>query len=111
MKKCRQRGIRVGLSSWFQREPEEHRLKADSPERLAAIWRTVLEAINREGLLDAVLFVDFRNEWPVSAWPHSSIRTTVSPGKARSRSAGSAARYPRCGPIYIKPLSLSDLGV
>lgn len=66
--KCRDRKIHVGLSAWFQRDEEEHRLKINSPEEHARIWLVVLDALKSEGLSDAVVFLDFCNEWPLDLW-------------------------------------------
>ncbi|MBN2008251.1 cellulase, partial [candidate division KSB1 bacterium] len=36
--KCRERGIKVGLSSWFRQDVDNTRMKIDSPEKMADIW-------------------------------------------------------------------------
>lgn len=62
--KCRDRGIKVGLSSWFREDEDNVRLRIVGPEGLAAVWNATLDAIRRAGLLDTVLYVDLCNEWP-----------------------------------------------
>ena len=65
---CRDRGLLVGLSTWFRRdELETNRLLA-TPEALGDAWMRVLRSIEREGLLDSILYVDLCNEWPVTGW-------------------------------------------
>ncbi len=64
--KCRDRGIRVGLSTWFREDEDNVRLKITAPEHLAAVWTTALAAIRRAGLLDVIFYVDLCNEWPMA---------------------------------------------
>ncbi|AHF90410.1 cellulase [Opitutaceae bacterium TAV5] len=66
--KCRERGLRVALSTWFQNDTTERRLGIASARVHAAIWIATLEQIERAGLLDAVLYVDICNEWPGRSW-------------------------------------------
>lgn len=66
--KCRERSIAVGLSTWFQRDPEDIRMRVRTPQDHAEIWLAVLRAIKAEGLLDSLLFVDLCNEWPLNVW-------------------------------------------
>lgn len=61
---CRDRDVRVGLSSWFREDEDNIRLQIDTPEKLAAVWIAALEVIDKAGLLGAVLYVDLCNEWP-----------------------------------------------
>jgi sugar phosphate isomerase/epimerase len=65
---CRDRGVRVGLSTWFRQDLADSRMAIDSPAALGAIWVRTLELIDAAGLLDAVLYVDLCNEWPGSRW-------------------------------------------
>jgi hypothetical protein len=66
--KCRDRDIRVGLSSWYREDTDQVRMKIDTPQRMAENWIKTLESIGREGLLDAILYVDLCNEWPGDMW-------------------------------------------
>lgn len=66
--KCRDRGIKVGLSSWFREDEDNVRLKIAAPEQLAAVWNSALAAIGRAGLLDTILYVDLCNEWPMTLY-------------------------------------------
>lgn len=80
IKACAARRIRVGLSTWFRRDTENIRVHIATPQRHAAAWNAVLERLRREGLLDALLYVDLCNEWTHSEWapvfhnppPHAS---------------------------------------
>lgn len=66
--KCHRRGIRVGLSSWYREDADNTRLSIDSPERMADNWNVTLGHIERAGLLDAIVYVDLCNEWPLRLW-------------------------------------------
>ena len=66
--KCRDRRIKVGLSTWFREDEDNVRLAVTSAERMAAIWITTLAGIRQAGLLDAILYVDLCNEWPAPAF-------------------------------------------
>jgi hypothetical protein len=72
--KCRDRGIKVGLSTWFRQDENNVREGVHSPEKLADIWRITLAGIQRAGLLDNILYVDLSNEWPGHVW--SPIKLT-----------------------------------
>jgi hypothetical protein len=65
---CRERGLKVGLSSWFRKDSGDVRRLVRTPEDMARIWQTTLELIRAEGLLDTVLYVDLCNEWPGVHW-------------------------------------------
>jgi hypothetical protein len=66
--KCKERGIGVGLSSWFRQDTFNHRMRIRTPQDHAAIWRRTLELIDAAGLLDTIIYLDFCNEWPISHW-------------------------------------------
>ena len=66
--KCREYGIKVGLSSWFRKDSCNTRMKITSAEKHAEIWVKTLQTIEREGLLDTILYVDLCNEWPGDLW-------------------------------------------
>jgi hypothetical protein len=65
---CRERGIRLGLSSWYQNDLDEHRLRIPDAQTHGRQWAQVLDAIAADGLLDAILYVDLCNEWPLDVW-------------------------------------------
>ncbi len=66
--KCHQRDIRVGLSSWYREDEQGMRLKISGPDMQADQWVATLGHIQKAGLLDAILYVDLCNEWPLHLW-------------------------------------------
>jgi hypothetical protein len=62
--KCRDRGIAVGLSTWFREDLGNQRMLVATPDLHAKIWIETLRSIEKDGLLDAVVYVDLCNEWP-----------------------------------------------
>lgn len=66
--KAQERGVRVALSTWFRRDRDDVRMRIGSPADLAAVWTETLRVIDEAGLLDAVLFVDLCNEFPLPIW-------------------------------------------
>lgn len=65
---CRERGVRVGLSSWFREDRGDVRRDLATPGALARAWLRTLELVEAEGLMDAVLYVDLCNEFPGDCW-------------------------------------------
>lgn len=68
LEKCREYGVRVGLSSWFRKDEEDLRMKLNTPEKLGAAWLSVLKSIEEGGVLDTIFYVDLCNEWTGPAW-------------------------------------------
>ncbi|MDQ2718876.1 MAG: cellulase [Bacteroidota bacterium] len=66
--KCKKRGIMVGLSCWYRQDNDKILMKIDSPQKMAENWITTLQTIEKNGLLDAILYVDLCNEWPGDLW-------------------------------------------
>lgn len=66
--KCKDRRVKVGLSSWYREDADNVRMKITTPEKMAENWIKVLEMLEKENLLDAVLYVDLCNEWPGDLW-------------------------------------------
>ena len=52
LSKCKERDIKVGLSSWYRLDVDEVCLKLDTPEKLADCWLTTLRSIEEDGLLE-----------------------------------------------------------
>lgn len=65
---CRDRDIKVGLSTWFREDRDNVRMRITGPEQHAAVWNKTLAGIKQAGLLDTILFVDLCNEWPGPLW-------------------------------------------
>lgn len=66
--KCRERGLQVGLSSWFRNDRDNSRLLLTSPEKLGQAWLQTLRSIDEANLLDTLLYVDLCNEFPLHLW-------------------------------------------
>ena len=66
--RCHKRGIKVGLSTWYREDADNVRMKITSPEIMAQAWTDALDAIKAAGLIDALLYVDMCNEWPLDVW-------------------------------------------
>ena len=64
IRKCKEREIKVALSTWFREDIDNVRLKLTTPAHHIEIWKKTIESIEREGLLDQVIYVDFNNEFP-----------------------------------------------
>ena len=66
---CRQRGVRVALSSWFRQDADDVRMRIRSPQDHAAVWSATLRILEQAGLLDDnILYVDLCNEFPLREW-------------------------------------------
>jgi Sugar-binding cellulase-like len=66
--KCRDRGIMVGLSTWYRQDEDNTRMHISGPEVLAKQWLKTLDLIAGAGLLDTILYTDLCNEWPEYNW-------------------------------------------
>jgi hypothetical protein len=66
--KCRDRGIMVGLSTWYRQDEDNTRMRISGPEVLAGQWLRTLDLIADAGLLDVILYTDLCNEWPEDDW-------------------------------------------
>jgi hypothetical protein len=66
--KCQKRNIKVALSSWYREDADNVRMKIVSPDIMGDIWLATLDALKRAGLIDAIVYLDFCNEWPGSLW-------------------------------------------
>ncbi len=68
IKKCSRRKIKVALSSWYREDTDNVRLLIKNPKIMAIQWIKTLQSIERDNLLDDILFVDLCNEWPHPLW-------------------------------------------
>lgn len=66
--KCRDRNIKVGLSTWFRRDEDMTLMKINSAAKMADIWIKTIDSIAKDNLLDTILYVDLCNEWPGDLW-------------------------------------------
>ncbi|WP_314177263.1 cellulase-like family protein [Streptomyces winkii] len=84
VRRVRDRGLRVALSSWYRQDREDLRMRIATPRDQAAVWSDTLAYLDRAGLLDAVLFVDLCNEFPLPMWAPYLYGTDQGPGHRRS---------------------------
>jgi hypothetical protein len=66
--KCRERGIVVGLSTWYRKDDADTRMTITGPEVMAANWIKTLDLIAEAGYIDSILYTDLCNEWPGDDW-------------------------------------------
>ena len=66
--KCKEYGIKVGLSTWFRKDSDNTRMKITSAAKHAEIWIKTLQTIEKDGLLSNIFYVDLCNEWPGDIW-------------------------------------------
>ncbi len=68
IRKAADRGIYVGLSSWYNRDTTGRVDMIQSPQDYARIWLETLDLLSEAGLHDRIVWVDICNEFPVSKW-------------------------------------------
>jgi hypothetical protein len=73
MHKCKDRGMRVGLSSWFQPDRSHRVDMVNTPEDFTRVWAETLELIDSHSLLDIVEWVDLCNEFPLKVWAPGAV--------------------------------------
>lgn len=76
IRKAADRGICVGLSSWYNRDTLGRVDMIQSPQDYARVWLETLDLLTEAGLQDRIVWVDICNEFPVSKWapgPYSRI--------------------------------------
>lgn len=76
MRKCMERNIYVGLSSWYNDDLTHRKLTIHSPHDYARIWTETLNILSSEGLAEGIVWVDICNEFPLHEWApgaHSEI--------------------------------------
>ena len=56
--KCRDRGVMVGLSTWYKRDRDNVRMRIRNEADQARVWADTLRIVRDAGLLDAILYVD-----------------------------------------------------
>ncbi len=74
LSKCRERDVKVGLSSWYRQDVEGVYLQMDTPERMGECWLQTIRSIEADGLLDSILYIDLCNEWPGNLWASAFAR-------------------------------------
>lgn len=80
--KCREHGVRVGLSTWFKPTDDRRNEQIEGLDGFVRVWQETLEFIDRHGLMDTVAYLDILNEYPmghVFSWLHRSVATMAYP--------------------------------
>lgn len=73
MQKCKSRGLRVGLSSWFQDDSTHRRRTVQTSADYSQIWEETLDLLADQGLLEIVEWVDLCNEFPLVQWAAGAL--------------------------------------
>jgi len=68
LKKMRKRGMKAGLSTWFNDDTLHRARTVVTPADYARIWLETLDFLADEGLHDVISWVDLCNEFPVGKW-------------------------------------------
>ena len=68
IKKCIDRNISAGLSTWWREDKARLAERIKTPQQLGAIWTKCLDTIAVDGLLEYIDFVDLSNEFPIDVW-------------------------------------------
>ncbi len=68
LEKCKTRDIKVGISSWYRQDINNTLMKITTPQKMAECWLKTLQSIDKDGLLDNIMYVDLCNEWPGNLW-------------------------------------------
>lgn len=80
IRKCGQRGLRVGLSTWFREDADNTRMRIRTAHDHGLVWKTTLDTVAAEGLTKHLLYVDLCNEFPLSIWapflPKNTLRAS-----------------------------------
>lgn len=87
---ARERGIRVGLSSWFTDDTTHRRDHILNPIDYRLVWRDTLDCINRAGLIDTIEWVDVCNEFPLGQWAPQTYRRLFK------------RRWPNLAPLFYR---------
>ncbi len=65
--KCAERGLAVGLSTWFRQDLDNTRMNIHTPQDLGEVWKQALGTIDAK-LRENILYVDLCNEFPLQVW-------------------------------------------
>lgn len=107
---CRQRGIKVGLSTWWSQDTEPSRTERfQGVEQFVRAWDETLAFLDREGLLDDnILYADLLNEYPLYhgwEWLKRSLATCDEPRlPGRMFNAAQIAHYNAVGQSAVRQL-------
>jgi Sugar-binding cellulase-like len=95
---ARDRGIRVGLSTWYRRDLDQTVNAIRTPEDQARIWIDTLGHIEAAGLLDNILYVDLCNEFPMTVfapymYPEAALDAPIDISNMRTRTDPEVAAW------------------
>jgi hypothetical protein len=65
LKKCNERGIYIGLSTWFMPHGTERNLDTKSADDFVRVWDETLQLIEDNDLMQDVIYIDLLNEYPL----------------------------------------------
>jgi len=68
IKKCKEYGIKIGLSTWWRSDEEKSYNVITTPQKLGEVWLSVLDLIESHDLMDQIIYLDLSNEWPLVVW-------------------------------------------
>jgi len=94
--KCRQRGISVGLATWFTYDGSKRNDRIQGLDEFVRVWDETLTFLAENRLLDGVVYVDVLNEYPQSHglhWLTKKLRTLANPP-----TSGPETGKPQTGP-------------
>ena len=80
--KCKERGVKVGLSTWFPDVREGRHEAIQGIDEFVRIWDETLRFLDEHGLLDNIIYVDLLNEYPLwhdFEWLHLMLKTMSIP--------------------------------
>jgi hypothetical protein len=63
--KCRERGVKVGIATWFPNVRENRHKQVQGVDEFVRIWHETLAFLESHNLLDTILYVDLLNEYPL----------------------------------------------
>jgi hypothetical protein len=78
MTKCREYGVKVGLSTWFKPTDDGRNAQIEGLDEFVRIWDQTLQFIDDNGLMDTVIYLDVLNEFPQAncfLWLHKMAAT------------------------------------
>jgi hypothetical protein len=88
MGKCRDHGVKVGLSTWFKPTDDRRNEQIEGLDEFVRVWNQTLEFIDDHGLMDTVIYLDVLNEYPQGNcfhWMHKMLATMTQPAPPTDR--------------------------
>ena len=74
LRRARDHGIQLWLSSWFAPDSQARRSFVRRPRDYVRVWAETLAFIDGEGFSDQIAAVDFCHEFPQAPWAHGAYR-------------------------------------